>query len=1151
MRLFYCLAIVLNGGVLLGQSSLKFEHYGVEDGLVQSSANAMIQDHEDMLWVGTFGGLCSFDGYDFRSFQHVPQDSTTLSENVVWDLLLDSDKSLWAGTKSGLSRLNRRTNTFDNFYILDPWLGKGTLAIKALLETSDGKLLIGTEGKGVYQFIRNTGVFSPLTYLPNDLKVSDMAEDSQGRVYLTTENKGLFVIDQNEQAISFREEGWLSETALWTIFIDKKDLLWIGTDTKGVIVGKAGGYDFIIEDKLLNKASCKVQAITQGTDGRIWVGTGTQGVYVYDPDNGETNQFKQEPGKASTLHDNNVTQIIVSSNENVFIGFYLNGLDKVTAVPFSNFRHNPRDNTSLSDDHVFTIYNDRSDQMWFGTFGGGLNRMLDSENGKFKHYRHKPDDPQTISHDWVRSIYEDSRGNFWVATWGGGLNLMNRQEGTFTRFNDYRDKNGETFSLNIITCIYEDDQQRLWLGTYGAGIDVFSLEDGTISHIKNDDNNPNSLSDDHITSIFQIKRKMYIGTYGGGLNEYDLGDSTFRRYIPERSTLHSISDYKVLNIFDESQEPYMWITTLGGGLNQFFPEQGTFVSYTMKDGLSDNHVLGLLRQPNGSYWISTNNGLNHFDPQESTFRAYGQSDGLSGIDFSLSAYAKDAKGKFYFGGRQGVTSFYPDQVKPRADFAKMKLHMAKIDGKEIFDLNELKVDYGDRVQFQYAAVNPLKPDKISYAYRLIGLNDLWRDMGSIRQIEFATLRPGDYELQVRCGNEEGQWSNDFVSASFTVTPPWYLTWWFRIGLVLFMFLSAIGYYFNRVNRLKSRQKFLEETVAIRTSELKHANEEQKRLESFKDSLVNMVAHDLKNPLVTILASSSDQGGQAARIIKRAGQNMLLLIDNMLDVQRMQETSLKLKLTDFELGKLLNHILEIVGPSATDKAVKIESDKAEEFKVRGDKDSIERVMINLLSNAVKYSPPGDIVRVAFETRSGNLRISVIDHGPGIPPSEHKKLFKKYYQGQQAESHSSGSRSYGLGLAYCKMVMDAHKSEVGVISAPNAGSQFWIELPLVSKRKPISKGQTSNVKQEQQAESIISLNTRELNILESYQFDSLDLYQTGEWFNLLERLKAEESAGLSKLAQSLDVILSNFDEKGMEQLRKQINVLKTQIDSHGTK
>ncbi len=1148
VKLFYLIVLVLNGGVSWGQSSLKFEHYGVEDGLVQSSANAMLQDHEDLLWVGTFGGLSSFDGYDFRSFQHVPQDSTTISENVVWDLLLDVDKKLWAGTKSGLSRLNRKTNTFDNFYILNPWLGKGTLAIKALLETRNGKLLVGTEGKGVYEFIPKTSEFKALNALPDDLKVSDMAEDSRGRVYLTTENKGLFVIKENGQVISFQDKGWLPEMALWTIFIDKKDQLWIGTDTKGVIVGKEDGDHFRIRDNLLSKGSCKVQAITQGADGLIWIGTGTQGVGIYNAETGDMRRFSEEPGKISALHDNNVTHITVGSNNNIFIGFYLNGFDKVTDVPFSNFRHNPRDNTSLSDDQVFTIYNDHSDQLWFGTFGGGLNQMLDYENGKFRHYRHNPDDPQTISHDWVRTIFEDSQGNFWVGTWGGGLNQLNREDGTFTRYDDYRDEHGETFSLNIITSIYEDDQRRLWLGTYGAGIDIFSLDDGSISHIKHDGNDSNSLSDDHITSFFQLDRKMYIGTYGGGLNEFDLMDSTFTRYIPEQANLQSISDYKVLNIFDEQQAPYMWVTTLGGGLNQFFPKQGTFVAYTMKDGLSDNHVLGLLRAPNGSYWISTNNGLNHFDPQKKVFRTYFQSDGLSGIDFNLSAYAKDANGKFYFGGRKGITSFYPDQVKSRDDFARIKLHQAKINGKEVFDLDGLVVDYGERVQFQYAAVNPLKPDKVSYAYRLIGLSDLWQDMGASRQIAFSALRPGNYELEVRCNNEQGEWSNEFVSASFSVTPPWYFTWWFRIGLVLFIFLTAIGYYINRVNRLKNRQKILEETVSVRTSELKQANKEQKRLESFKDSLVNMVAHDLKNPLVSILASSDDQSGQAGRIIKRAGQNMLLLIDNMLDVQRMQETSLKLKITDFNLAALVDTTFEIIGPTATGKGVKLQREDTEEFKVRGDEDTIERVLINLLNNAVKYSPVNDVVSVKFVEREGNLRITVVDHGSGIPQSEQKMLFKKYYQGQQPKSRSSGSRSYGLGLAYCKMVMDAHKSEIGVISEPDAGSRFWIELPLVSREIVISKAQPSDTGDQLESKSVIPLTVGDLRILESYQLDNLDIYQTGEWYETLEKLKAEGSTGLSKLTERLNVILSHFDEKGMEVLKKQISAMKTQIDGH---
>ena len=1133
-------------------ASFNFTHYGVEDGLGQSSANALLQDHQDVLWIGSFGGISSFDGYDFKSYIHLPQDSATINENAVWSLLEDADSNLWIGTKSGLSRFNRKNRHFENFYIKDPRKRRSTLAIKSLFETKDRRLLVGSEGQGLFEFDRKKKLFSQMSSFPNDLKVSSIAEDKDGNLYVGSENRGLFIYRKKTKTVdSYQKLNLLQTNTIWTVFIDTKNTVWVGTDSEGIAYLTEDSDKFVfLKDQHPEFSASKIQVIKQDEKGRLWIGSATEGLNVYDPESGHLQKFRSAFGVENGIHNDNVTQIVLGSNDNIFIGYYLNGFDKVREVPFGTLRHNPLDSNSLSHDNVFSLYRDKQDNIWVGTFGGGLNLLSNPESGKFKHYLHDPEDPKSISYNLVRVMLEDSRGNFWVGTWGGGLNLMDREKGSFTRFSPNANDPDNGISLNIITSLFEDSQGLLWIGTYGGGIDLFDPDTKRFRHYRHNELDSTSLSDDHITSFFEDdQRNMWVSTYGGGLNKLNRQTGKFTTYIPLAGNPNSISDYKVLHLFKEPNEDYIWITTLGGGLNKFYPKQNEFQHYTTEDGLSNNNTFGMLRHTDGTYWISTNYGLTHLDPKTEEFRVFTPADGTGGVDFSLSAFTQDASGIFYFGGSKGITYFDPDEVVPSRIFPNLMMNQVLIDETIINDFSQLSLDYNKQIVFDFAAVNPPKVHGILYAYKLIGLQDKWHELGNRRHIEFATLRPGQYVLQIRSTNGNAEWNSEYLSLQFEVKPPWYMQWWFRIGTILFIFSTGIGYYFRKIGTLKEQKIQLETKVSERTAtineknkDLENAYQKQKELEGFKESMVHMVAHDLKNPLVTILTcSSGTDNSENMEQINGSGKNMLMLIENMLDIQKLQETTLDLNLKPFNFAELVALTMDNMSIVAQHKRIHLNYTINANIVVIADEALIERVISNLLSNAIKFSSSGKAVSIDATIEGGQLRICVSDQGKGIPKEEQANLFEKYYQ-HEAKSFA-GSRSFGLGLTFCKLVLDAHGSLIEVISEVGKGSSFIFYLPLydqngesmIEENKVFINPETPNA-------SFLDKMTKEdvLFLHDIKEIFTLDLYETGEWYQLLDKLNDRDSASVKTFSQELKAAIVHFDQERLNEIREQLEV-----------
>ncbi|GAA4277831.1 two-component regulator propeller domain-containing protein [Aquimarina mytili] len=1142
------------------KTSLKYIHYGKQNGLNQSSVNFIYQDSEDYLWIANFGGVNKFDGYTFTSYVNEFNNNTSISDNSVWVIIEDSHNTLWFGTKTGLSKYNKKHDNFTNYFIRDTSKKSGTLAVKALYEDKKGRFYIGSEGDGLFVFSKEEESFYPVKNIPKNAKVSAITEDFSGNLWVATENLGLFQISSDRsKVIHVTNTQPFTSKGIWSLYADQKRNIWIGTDSDGLVRYSTDTEQFIFyknqSDIYDYKAGDKIKTITQGHQGQIWIGSATKGLSYFSYEENRFYNYIKDSYDANSLFDNDVSSIFAGANGVLYVGFYMKGFDKIISTPFFSIKNNPKKENTLSNNNVYCMYKDRDEMLWFGTFGGGLNRFNPQTN-QFKQYRYDENDPNSISHDWVRIIFEDRENTMWIGTWGGGLNRFDKNTGRFKRYLPIPEKNN-SLNHNIITALFQDIDGELWIGTYGGGINIYQPETDDFKSITHDPNNLESLSDDHITSFYQDEKGIiWICTYGGGLNAYDKHTGKFERFLPDSEKEFSLNNHKTLHIFDEPEQNFFWITTLGGGINKLYYNEKKFIHYTEKDGLANNSTMGMLSDHKGMYWISTNNGLSRFNPDKETFTNYTMNDGLNSDDYNLEAYIKTKEGTLYFGGKNGITYFNPKDVSPNKKFPSVLYTTFKIeDSIHGFIPKKIEVPYKKRITFEYAAINPDKVNNINYAYQLIGRDEDWRSMNKNRYLEFTNLDPGHYELRVKSTNSSGLWDEKYTSISIYISPPWYMSWYFRVGMVLIVLISIYSYYKIKINQVRRRNKLLEETVSQRTRTIAQKNialkeekdkteqayKQLKKLEGFKDEFTGMLAHDLKNPLVTILGYSSENSSDSdLQSINKSGKRMLYLIENMLEVQKFENTEVQLNYAKNNLRNLAIEAINQVDVLAGEKRIQIVNGIDTAYNVEVDKEMIERVFVNLLTNAIKFSHTDTEIEILVEVKSHKpeeVILCVRDNGDGIPQDQLPLVFSKF---SQVEARNSGnSRSTGLGLTFCKMAVEAHNGNIWVESEIKKGASFFFSLPRIEDSM-ITKDDNKDEDVYENPLYNLKFETKDFDVLFPFieKINTLTIYEMGEWLGVFDDLAVNETKNIQIWKDLMMEALTNFDESAFSYLKKMI-------------
>ena len=233
--------------------------------------------------------------------------------------------------------------------------------------------------------------------------------------------------------------------------------------------------------------------------------------------------------------------------------------------------------------------------------------------------------------------------------------------------------------------------------------------------------------------------------------------------------------------------------------------------------------------------------------------------------------------------------------------------------------------------------------------------------------------------------------------------------------------------------------------------------QRKEVDRLKTEFVSTVSHELRTPLTAVYGSLRllaagvagqlpAQGRQLLEMSTRSCERLIRLINDVLDVERIASGRLAMRAEPLELRSLVARAIHDTEPYARqlDVRVRLEDAGAPDLRVVGDDDRIVQVVVNLLSNAAKYSPRGDEVVVTLGARGSHARVSVVDHGPGIPPEFRGRLFERFAQADASDRREKGGT--GLGLNICRSIVTAHGGSIGVDSEPGVRTEFWFELPL---------------------------------------------------------------------------------------------------------
>jgi len=1051
---------------------LRFKHLTNEQGLSNSTIEAISQDSRGFLWFGTRDGLNRYDGQEIKIFRNEPADSNSLSDSYIRCIYEDHNQQLWVGTINGLNRLDRNSNRFVRFkYQPANAQGLGARLVTSIAEDNNGNLWVGTYGGGIN--IYNTGrqQFEHFRHNPADAnsladdRVNYIFKDKSNNIWVGTE-AGLNLYNAANRSFTlFKNAGNAAnnDNAIRVIQQDRQGNLWLGTEDSGLYL-----FDplhktytvFVHADK--DEASLgnnMIKTLLVDKKGNLWAGSINGGLNLFNPANNSFYNYHDEPGNGTSLSQRTVSALFEDNQGNIWIGTHRGGVNCYSPgmEKFNLYRQELTGN-SVSYSDVKAFCEDNSGNIWIGTDGGGLN-LFRRDTRTFTSYTYNPFNEKSLGANAVLDVMQDRKGNIWVSTWGGGLNLLDKKSGTFTRFQHHA-ADSHSISSNFVQKTFEDYQGNLWVATYYGGLNLFNPATKQFSRFISDPTGYTRLTGNNIVSIYEDKESnIWVGTDDGGLNCYHQTTRHFSHYF---NTEERMPDLRVL--FSDSKGR-MWVGQKG--LYLFDPTRNIFSLYTDKAGLSTEFIKGITEDEQGNFWIATSNGLTRFNPDTYAFKKYNTGDGLQGLEFEANAYLKSRDGELFFGGINGFNSFYPGNIKTNkylppvhiTGFQLFNKNISPADKQsplqnDITETSTIKLSYRQATfSFHYAALNYTVPENNQYAYKMEGLDKDWNYVGRETKANYTNLAPGNYTFRVKASNNDGVWNDTGTAIKIIITPPFWKQAWF---LILLAVIAIAGLYWFYKFKTKLKLKELEEQ--------KKEEMHQVQLQFFTN-----ISHEFRTPLSLILGPleklMKEDGHQAFRhyynMMHRNAHRLLSLITELMDFRKIESGSLQPSVMKGNLNAFVEELAEEFMDWAMQKEITFTVQNAVSFtNTWFDRQVIEKIVLNLLHNSFKYTRNGGKINIELLNSLADFTpsfkneliiknefrgtayayIRVADNGIGISKESLQHLFERYYR--ITESHLGS----GVGLAFVKSLARLHKGDVYVYSERNKGTEIIIGIPV---------------------------------------------------------------------------------------------------------
>lgn len=1116
-------------GGLVRYNGYEFRTFSHDPGDSASlSGNVVTCLHEDArgwLWVGTTNGLNFFDRKKERFSRFSTYNAAPASRQYIRSIAEDTSGTLWVGTSGGLLRFAFSSHAagkrramgqprlpgndgkkfsvkINTFLLYDAQPKSSANIITALLIDHRRRFWVGSEnGVFLYPALPNNGMAlqpafrhfvrgasRPGSHL---LGVTHaLAEDQKGNTWALSQ-AGLTRIsrvgnDWQCQPFPFPADSIVAGTALVELPEPGGTRLWLGLFEGGLATfnSQTQRYGFMPKAPGApgNLTNHTVTALHRDRGGITWIGTDWSGLYRQAPDAARFRQYHPALRKIRARTSKSLRFVFEDSRDDLWVAAdALYRCNRQTGEILAILWPNGDPDWSFKNN----ILEDRRGQLWLASEGKGLYRYDPERRRIVSHYLFSDDqstglqnDNETIINENTVALMEDRDGSIWAAshrakwmnahtTYQGILYRINPQSNTVR---GYPVSEISGTSNYYIYAMAADPNGRIWLGTTQALVCF-----------------------DPLTG--KRERYNYHADLNAGLN---------------------VEPIKSLQTDPFQPEKYLWLGVDGGGVIRFDKTKGTFSRYAARDGLAGNAVSSLLFDDAGDLWICSQKGITRARVHKKTrliesFRLYDHGDGLPDDDFS-SYYGhnafKNARGELLLCGSEGFVIFDPAEVVDNPNTPGVIIDDMKINYQPAFfkagdsplpasinTTSEITLPHDQNtLTFSLSAMDFRNPDKNRYAFIMEGVDDHWIDNGVKRTVHYTALAPGAYTFRTKAANSDGVWNDKGLMLNIFILPPWYRAWWAYlcyVAAILGMFYGARRYESNR-QRLKHKLK-LKQLQAI---EERREMERVREMDQIKSRFFANISHELRTPLTLVLGQISNirkdvmdaRNPSRLDIAWRNGQRLRTLINQLLDVNKLEAGKMHLQARPDDLPLLLRRVVHNFESAAIHKGVSL--DFVEEKPVAAgngangaqlpplyfDPEMMNKVMYNLLSNALKFTPPGravevrvdrgswgverdakgegpfDKLRIDSEEKDGKqpansgkfVSICIKDTGEGIPAEKLPHIFNRFYQadGSQTRAHEGS----GIGLALVHELVQLHRGYIQVESETGKGTVFTIRLPM---------------------------------------------------------------------------------------------------------
>lgn len=1036
----------------------RFKRITIDDGLSQSTVAAITQDSVGFLWFGTKDGLNLYDGYSFTAFKHNRADTNSIGGNHIRSLLTDSEGNVWAGTRNGtLNRYSRNEQRFVRYRL--PVVAnenRPLSSIDALIQDDKGYLWLGTTADGVFKLDPKTGKYQHFFYesgnagsLPSN-EVTCLIYNPKGEIWVGTIRNGIGIIkvaDGSIRHLNQTSTPKLPDLDVYSLFLDKTGHTWIGQKLGGFvhIPGKDTLMQVTINPQENNVATFNTFAQADGK--YLWISIYGQGVVRLNTETREIEHFINDPYNLSSLSHNDIRAMLIDKTGNLWLGTNGAGLNKLSA--FSNFnvyRHIPNNPTSLSSNSVRTIIEDRAGNLYIGSYTGLM--VVNRKNNTTKHYTPMPN-KGGLANLAVYCLLEDKEGNIWIGFEGGGLQKWNPKTNQYVH---YFDVPGDTTTLinNQILSLFIDSKDNFWVGT-NSGLSLLNRTTGKFTHYlftKDFSSGP------YVRDIVEgTPGTLWLATEQG-LARFDAATRQ-ALYLPNLGDSENLSHPIGINSINKQNDQTYWLATQGNGLYKMEiyaqangQDQYQFEQMADDAPLNRLTIYGTLTDNKQNLWYSTDEGLYRYNTQTGKHKKFTRSDGLQSNEFNSNAFYKsEIDGRFYFGGIDGLTDFYPEKLVFNTKVPPVVLTGLKIFNKpyslpqDIAITNNISLNNNQNyLTLEFAALDYTAPEKNEYAYKLSGIDEDWVYAGSKREAAYTNLPPGKYLFQVRASNNDGLWNEGGATLAITIEPSIWDTIWIKLLIAAFIALILYFVFRMRLAGYREQQKLLEEQLKTQSQKLQleklkteyavtqalieGQNQEQKRIsEDLHDGLGQTLTAASLNLMALETAFHSPNTGKTEEYLA----NMQLLMNSAIqEVRNISHNLMPYLLAEEGLQAALDEMCHRAMKSSNLK-INLQITGQEERIGESNEINLYRIAQEVISNTQKHSGANTLL-IRYHVGPDLISWASEDDGIGFDTN--------YLQ---------SARNTGLGLKNIQVRVQLMKGKLNIITKPGKGVKIEITVP----------------------------------------------------------------------------------------------------------